>query len=122
MIGAVRPWQPLCTASATGRTMPLIDIDHEPTFDDVIALAPGDYFQYNNHTWVKGMYVGVKSIEFECPFCFSSHNQDGSPRANARRIVHCFGDSGSSGRALLSRTAHCIRGNTTPFMIAVEYE
>lgn len=57
----------------------------------------------------------VGSVQFACPFCWTSYKKNGIPSANARRVIHQHGYGSCARRS--HRCAHCdsTRG-TSPFV------
>ena len=57
---------------------------------------------------VQAKEITATSIKYECSFCWSKYKQDGLPAANAKRIVHCHGNTISDfSNRIEDRRSHC---------------
>ena len=77
-----------------------------PTVDYVAGIGAADWIIWDDKVWVKGTKEG-NQIVLLCPFCYSSYEKDGTPRADSTRKEHRHGAAGVEKNVFASRGAHC---------------
>ena len=121
------------TEEAEFPVKPYVDpLTHTPVtthpFIDATFLGPGDYVTYymkdrdgvHRTIVVQASKVSRYWVTYPCPFCRTSYNKDGVPRANSKCLPHRFGSRGNtSQRGIADIQPPCTYPRGPPFEFVV---